>query len=261
MLAEERKKYILSKLSIGDSVHVKDLANELQVSVETIRRDIKELHKKKLLKQVHGGAVSYIRVPFRQDPELRVRQGSELTERQQIAQKAITHLKKNETIVINEGVTSDEFAKALPVDYNLNVYTTSISVAYILYQRMHEGTFSGQVTILSGSIDSLKKATNNELSFELLDRFHFDKAFLTGTAINASGAMETNYEAGRAAEMLVQHSDQHFLLAASSKFGYSSTYCFCPISDIHCIITDSNHPIPSNILKILEEENSTIEIC
>ena len=50
MLAEERKKHILTKLSAEGAVHVGALAVEMNVSVETIRRDIKELHKQHMLK-------------------------------------------------------------------------------------------------------------------------------------------------------------------------------------------------------------------
>jgi len=261
MLAEERKKLILSKLSVEKSVRIKDLADEMDVSVETVRRDLQKLHNQKLLEQVHGGAVPLSRSPFRQNAELRIRQEAELAERRLIAQKAVAHLNRNEVIAINEGVTSDEFAKALPADYNLNVYTTSIPVACILYQRMHAGDFEGQVTILSGSIDTQRKAMNSELSFDLLRHLHFDKAFLAATAVDTSGAMLTSYETGKAAEMLLNQSSHRILLAASSKFGYSSTYCYSPLNEFNCVITDSTHPLPHKIQEAIADANITLEIC
>lgn len=261
MLAEERKKRILAKLYLEKSVRIKDLAAEMNVSVETVRRDIQKLHHQKLLEQVHGGAVALSRSPFRQNPELRIRQEAELTERRLIARQAVTHLNKNEVIAINEGVTSDEFAKALPADYNLKVYTTSIPVACILYERMHAGDFDGQVTILSGSIDTQRKAMNSELSFDLMRRLHFDKAFLAATAVDTSGAMLTSCETGKAAEMLLSQSSQRFLLAASSKFGYSSTYCYSPLNEFNCVITDNAHPLPNSIKELIDDAGGTLEIC
>lgn len=261
MLAEERKKHILTKLSAEGAVHVGALAVEMNVSVETIRRDIKELHKQHMLKQVHGGAIPISKSPFRKDPDLQTRKEAELEERQRIARQAVLHLNKGETIAINEGVTSDELAKALPGDYNLTIYTSSISVAYILYQRIHEGSFSGQVCMLGGSINSLKKVINNETAYDLLDRMRFDKVFLAATAVDVNGAMETTYETGKTGEVLVQHSIQRYLLVASSKFGYSSTYCFCPLNEIHYIITDSKHPIQADLREQFEELGGKIEIC
>lgn len=261
MLAEERKKLILSKLDAEKSIRVKDLADEMHVSVETVRRDIQKLHNQKLLEQVHGGAIPLSKFPFRQNPALKIRQEAELAERRLIARQAVTHLNKNEIIAINEGVTSDEFARALPADYNLNVYTTSIPVAFILYERMHADDFDGQVTVLSGSINTQRKAMSSEASFDLLQHLHFDKAFLAATAIDTSGAMLTSYETGKAAEMLSRQSAQHFLLAASSKFGYSSTYCYSPLNEFDCIITDSTHPLPPKIKELIENANITLEIC
>ncbi|MBQ4552931.1 MAG: DeoR/GlpR transcriptional regulator [Clostridia bacterium] len=261
MLAEERKKYILTRLHAENSVRIKSLAEEMNVSIETVRRDIQKLHSQKLLMQVHGGALPLSKSPFRLNPALKIRQEAEISERRLIAQQAVTHLHKNEVIAINEGVTSDALAKALPSDYNLSVYTTSIPVAFILYERMHTGDFDGQVSILSGSIDTQRKAMNSELSFDLIRHLHFDKAFLSATAVDASGAMLTSYETGKAAEMLSQQASQHFLLASSSKFGYSSTYCYSPLNDFDCIITDSTHPLPVKITELIDHDSIQLEIC
>ena len=58
MLKEERHQKILSEVSLRNRVLLNDIAEHLDVSVDTVRRDVKELDKKQLLKKVHGGAIS-----------------------------------------------------------------------------------------------------------------------------------------------------------------------------------------------------------
>uniref|UniRef100_UPI0035935CB9 DeoR family transcriptional regulator n=1 Tax=Aquiflexum sp. TaxID=1872584 RepID=UPI0035935CB9 len=59
MLKEERQKYILDQVYLHHRVLLNDLSEALDVSIDTVRRDVKELHKEKKLKKVHGGATSF----------------------------------------------------------------------------------------------------------------------------------------------------------------------------------------------------------
>ena len=58
VLKEERFKKILNEVALHNRVLMTDLATNLDVSVDTIRRDIKELDALGSLKKVHGGAIS-----------------------------------------------------------------------------------------------------------------------------------------------------------------------------------------------------------
>ena len=58
MLKEERHQFILNEVRIHNRVLLTDIADLLSVSVDTVRRDIKELHNSEQLKKVHGGAIS-----------------------------------------------------------------------------------------------------------------------------------------------------------------------------------------------------------
>ena len=58
MLKEERHQKILDEVSLRNRILLLDMAAQLNVSIDTIRRDVKELDKKQLIKKVHGGAIS-----------------------------------------------------------------------------------------------------------------------------------------------------------------------------------------------------------
>ena len=58
MLKEERQRAILNEVELHNRVLLTDLAEKLDVSIDTVRRDVKELDAENMLTKVHGGAVS-----------------------------------------------------------------------------------------------------------------------------------------------------------------------------------------------------------
>ena len=56
MTATERRQEILNTISTEGSVRASDLAERLNVTTETIRKDLIFLNNKRLLKKGHGGA-------------------------------------------------------------------------------------------------------------------------------------------------------------------------------------------------------------
>src|SRR5690606_13261597 len=110
MLKEERLKIILREINLHNKVLSTDLSELLQVSEDTVRRDLKELTEGGLITKVHGGAISNSLVtPFQQQETV---YGSEA--KKLIAEKAISLLKKDQVILIEGGTTIQVFAKVTP---------------------------------------------------------------------------------------------------------------------------------------------------
>jgi len=106
MLKEERHMAILSEVALHNRVQLMDLAEILEVSIDTVRRDVKELDSENKLKKVHGGAIS-LGFTNKSLPNKNVYQ---LPEKKIIAQKAVTLLKDNAVIFIDGGTTCMELA-------------------------------------------------------------------------------------------------------------------------------------------------------
>ena len=103
MLKEERHQKILDEVSLRNRILLLDMAAQLNVSIDTIRRDVKELDKKQLIKKVHGGAISLGFVS--NNPAVDV---YDVNEKQSIAQKAIPFISDGAVIFIDGGTTCME---------------------------------------------------------------------------------------------------------------------------------------------------------
>ena len=125
MLKEERQHTILNEVELHNRVLLTDLAEKLDVSIDTVRRDVKELDGENKLVKVHGGAVS---TGFANHSPTRNNVYA-LEEKIRIAQKATSFLKENSVILIDGGTTCQELARLLPTNIHLTCFTLSLPVA------------------------------------------------------------------------------------------------------------------------------------
>ena len=103
MLKEERHQQILNEVSLRNRILLTDMAEQLNVSVDTIRRDVTELDKKLMLKKVHGGAISLGFVTNNETTTI-----FDLDEKKLIASKALPFISDGAVIFIDGGTTCME---------------------------------------------------------------------------------------------------------------------------------------------------------
>src|SRR5688500_15565706 len=109
MLQEERHNLILQQINAHHKVIASELCSMLNVSLDTIRRDIKELERRGKLVKVHGGAISPLfNQPFQQ-PEVYAQQ-----EKRELAKKALTLIRDGMTFLAGGGTVMLELARMLP---------------------------------------------------------------------------------------------------------------------------------------------------
>lgn len=235
MLANERQQTILSKLSRKNSISVSELVDEFQVSVETIRRDLETLEKQALLKRVHGGAIS-IRPsnPFLDVTE-RVTENLDL--KKELCMTALRFLQEGDVIGMDSGTTMAIFAECLkehPIK-NLTVVTYSSEVISILSDAPDCNVIS-----LGGQFLPREKVFYGFLTDQAIRQFHFKKAFVVPSALSlAGGAQDFIQETHNGQLYLLNHSDQVFLLADSTKFDQTGSLKLCSLDGGCSIITDS----------------------
>src|SRR4051794_5259501 len=111
MLVEERRRRVLDLVSAKGFVALADLAQAIQVSESTIRRDLDYWHQQGSLRRTHGGAI------FVGDgsslPTLEERSSSQLEEKRAIAQVATARIQDGETVLLDGGTTTLEVARHL----------------------------------------------------------------------------------------------------------------------------------------------------
>src|SRR5690606_7773191 len=131
MLKAERQSVIIRELQKNNKIRTKELASHLQLSEDTVRRDLNELHQKQQLIKVYGGAVSYH--PDGDDYLLNA--VSLESQKEIIGNKAIKLLQDNQVIIMSGGTTNLVLAKLLPSHLKLTVYTYSLPIALQLCQH------------------------------------------------------------------------------------------------------------------------------
>src|SRR5919197_1891977 len=119
MYAPERQQEILRLARESGRVDVLSLAEEFQVTAETVRRDLKALDRAGLVRRVHGGAIPAGRLDF--EPDLAEREGTSTDEKDRIAKAALTELPSEGTMILDAGTTVARLAAALPLEASLTV--------------------------------------------------------------------------------------------------------------------------------------------
>src|ERR1041384_5015416 len=125
MVPEQRRQQIVTALGTRGMVRADDLASQLGVSLETIRRDLNELERRGELTRVYGGAT---RAPKRSESWDR-RAGSHVSAKRAIARYAVRLLQPQQSVIFDMGTTIFEAAKALPDHWVGSILTTNGHVA------------------------------------------------------------------------------------------------------------------------------------
>lgn len=172
MLKEQRLDVILKEVNSKGVASLKELAKLTQASISSIREDVAELDKQKLLKRVHGGAYSLNNNSSANDVEYESRSNIELDAKIKLATKANEFVQDNLLIFIDSGTTTHQLAKLIN-NKNVTIVTNSINVATEL--KSHPNV----TTILIGGL--LKSNTFNvvgSLALDNLKNFNFDIGFI-----------------------------------------------------------------------------------
>lgn len=127
MYAPERQQEILRLARDGGRVDVVSLAEQFQVTAETIRRDLKALDRAGLVRRVHGGAIPAGRLDF--EPDLAERETTAADQKDSIAKAALAELPSEGTVILDAGTTVAKMAAALPLEASLTVVTHSLPIA------------------------------------------------------------------------------------------------------------------------------------
>ena len=230
MLREIRLQYILDKLKSEGKVSSLSLSKELDVSDDTIRRDLNELAEQGLIKKVHGGAVPKSAYPLEYNQRLNVSQ----QEKQILAEKSLKLFKNGQLVIIDGGPTNQQVAKILPPDLRLTVYTNSLPIATELLNHPLI-----EVVFLGGKIFKYAQVAIGLEVIEALNKIKADWCLL--------GICSSHYETGitipdreesQVKHKIVEVSDQVVALANASKIGTAENYKVCEIADVDLLITD-----------------------
>jgi DeoR family transcriptional regulator, fructose operon transcriptional repressor len=229
----ERRRYLLARARAEGHVGVTGAAEDLHMSVETVRRDLKVLEAHGLVRREYGVAYPVESAGFESD--LASRESEWLPEKRRIAAEAVLHLDDAETIFIDEGYLPQLLARQLPTETPLTIVTASLPVASTLAVRP-----SCSVVVLGGRLRGRTLATVDHWATSMLSDFVIDLAFLGANGISRTHGLTTPDPAVAAVKSAaVRASRRRIFIGAHLKFSAVSFARFAEVSDFEALITDT----------------------
>lgn len=236
MYAEERQEAIVERARGQGRVEVASLASALDVSLETVRRDLGALERRGLLRRTHGGAVPAERVRF--EPGVSERQSESVAEKARIAQAALGFLPERGTVALDAGTTTAALAEALPERRELTVLTNCLPIASMLASNP-----ALKVVIAGGRVRARTLAAVDDAAARFLEGFYPEVAFIGANGVSAARGLTTPDESEAAAKRsLVRNAGTVIALADHTKIGREHFVRFARTEEVDVLITDTGLP-------------------
>jgi DeoR/GlpR family transcriptional regulator of sugar metabolism len=228
MLKEERLDFIIKRLKSSQSVKLSQLSEDLDVSEDTIRRDIEGLAKNGLLTKVRGGAIPHSPNAHSFRERIHISENEKL----EIAKKALQLIKPGDTILLDGGTTT--FILAGLLDMSLTVITNNIPVAALLAARKNM-----EVVVTGGRVLPDSQVTAGNYAIRLLEQSHVDICFLGVCSLHHEiGITSIDFFECEMKRAMVSCSDQVVALTGHDKLGTSETYKIGAIDVLDTIVTE-----------------------
>lgn len=232
MLTTQRKQHILSVLKRDGQVIAKALSEELGLSEDTIRRDLRELARDGLLQRVHGGALPA-------SPAM-----ADFAGRTQIAPKAkvavgraaANMIQPGQVVMIDGGTTALQLAKHLPLALEATIVTHSptIAVELVNHPRL-------EVILIGGKLFKHSVVAVGAAAIETIGRIRADIYFMGATGIHPKAGVTTgDLEESYVKRALSQSAAETILLASAEKLNAASPYLIMPLEELSGIITEKS---------------------
>lgn len=239
MLKTERHELILNRIEQNGKVVVSELTQELELTEDTIRKDLQELSRAGLIKRVHGGAIRVDNsiIAFEQ----RIHKNSE--PKQKIAKLAVDYLQPKQVIYMDSGTTNLAFTNELPQNYTGTIITNSPSIALNLCRYPNI-----QIHLLPGHLNKKTKVLEGTTTLNAILDINIDLCLLGVSSIDIDkGITVPSLDESMIKKQIIKQSSQTISIITAEKLGTSSTYFVDDAKALDIIITEQS--VPTNLLQ------------
>ncbi len=227
---EERLIKIVEQVTAAGKLDMRSLSDALDVSVDTIRRDIKELHDQGMLRAIRGGAIAHSPIPL----PFRERVVYDTEEKKLIAKKAITLLQDDQVIILDSGTSALAVAKNIPLGLKLTVITNSFAIVNALQNNCDIA-----IIFAGGRLSRTGYTTIGPETIRAFGNIRADLCFISVYSIHAGvGVTSAQYEDAELKKILVDNSRRVVALATANKTNTAEAFFVCPIAALDMLITD-----------------------
>ncbi|WP_409485603.1 DeoR/GlpR family DNA-binding transcription regulator [Arsenicicoccus dermatophilus] len=228
----ERHQLIVERARSESRVEVAGLADELDVTPETIRRDLTVLERHGLVRRVHGGAIAVEKLAF--EPTTQMRAEQRTAEKSAIAQRARELVPESGVVLLDAGTSTLALAHLLPTGGELTVVTSSLSIAQALSSREDVALY-----LLGGRVRVRTLAAVGAWAVDALRDVHVDVAFIGTNGLTIDEGLTTPDPSEAAVKRAMIGVAQRVVVVADhSKVGVAHFCRFGRLGDIDTFITD-----------------------
>jgi DeoR/GlpR family transcriptional regulator of sugar metabolism len=237
MIKEERLQIIIDTLEKDNKVRLDQLSHLLNVSEDTVRRDIKELDSQGLLKAVRGGAIAHSPIPA----HYRDREKYNQPHKKAAAEKALQFLKDGQVVFFDGGTSIVALAAALPKELKITVVTNSFPVANVL-----EDHPNAEVIFAGGRLNKTAFTTMGQDTIDTFAKVRADVCILGICSIHHTmGISSMIYEDAQIKKIMIDRAEKTIALSTLEKSNTVESYYICPVTDIDIIVTEADPIHPS----------------
>jgi DeoR/GlpR family transcriptional regulator of sugar metabolism len=234
MLTAERRQYILEVLRRDGKIHATALSAELEVSEDTIRRDLRELAEAGLLQRVHGGALP--RSPAAASYAARQRQAPDA--KAAIARAAAQLIRPGQVVILDGGTTALQVAQHLPHDLHATVISNSPPVVTALAEYPFV-----DVVMIGGRLYKHSLVVVGAVAVDALRMVRADICMLGVCSLHPeAGISVPDLEEAHVKRAMVAGAAEVVALASAEKLGTAAPYVVGPITELTHLVTESAVP-------------------
>ncbi len=238
MTPNPRQALLLEEVRARGSASVEALAERLAVTLQTVRRDVKQMSGAGLLARFHGG----VRVPSStvENIEYLQRQLLNRAAKQRIARRVAAQVPPGCSLIINIGTTTEAIAHELLQHKGLRVITNNLNVAAIL-----SGNPDCEVIVAGGIVRSRDRGIVGEVTIDFIQQFRVDIALMGISGIEADGSLrDYDYREVKVARAIIEHSREVWVAADQSKFNRPAMVEVARLDQVDQLFTDAEPPAP-----------------
>jgi DeoR/GlpR family transcriptional regulator of sugar metabolism len=231
LIAEERYSRILTILRERGFARVDDLAQALQVSDMTIRRDLDRGQEQGILQRCHGGAV--LAGINQQEISFEDKSTENRDIKRNIARIAGGLVEEGMTVFLDAGTTTYEIAQQIRVIPHIAVVTDDVHIMYSLLNSRVE------LICIGGAAHKKTGCTLGRFAEAMIEQMHFDISFLgTNVIDNEFLTMTPTQEKIFFKRLVLKHSGMCYIVADHSKFNKKALYAIEGLDKFSGVITD-----------------------
>lgn len=229
--AMSRRQDIIQALLQDGHITTTELALRFDVSMETIRKDLRYLEDKGIAVKAYGGAVVSSEIAGQTFIQ---KSRENLAAKARIAQRALSYIRDGDVLILDSGSTISALAGLLGSKKDLTVFTNSIQNVHLLHATSVQLYFTG------GKLQASGNAFAGAWGLAALANVHADIAFIgTSGFERLDGPCVESPEESEMKKAMIHAASRSVLLADASKFHKDAVMRFAPWDDFFCLVTDS----------------------